>query len=44
MYVLYKFRREDGVGVYYFMPPDDGRMTKTYCDNNIRGEEEELLR
>jgi hypothetical protein len=25
-------------------PLDDGRMTETCCGNNIRGEEEKLLR
>jgi hypothetical protein len=30
--------------VYCCMPLDDGRMTETYCGNNIRGGEEELLR
>jgi hypothetical protein len=30
--------------LYYCMPPDDGCMTETCCDNNIRGREEELLR
>jgi hypothetical protein len=29
--------------VYYCISRDDGRMTGTYCGNNIRGEEE-LLR
>jgi hypothetical protein len=29
--------------VYYCMPLDDGRMTETYCGNNI-GRAEKLLR
>jgi hypothetical protein len=27
-----------------YMPRNDGHMTETYCGNNIRGGEEELLR